>query len=395
MAKTYQDYFDALGFKESSSIPGRVQNYDTENAFGFIGKYQFGEAALFDLGYYGIDKSDGNLFKNDWVGSWSGKDGINSKQDYLNNGSVQETIIYEWHNILWGRIKFLGLEKFEGQILNDHQITISGMLAVSHLLGTGSQSSDVAGLKGYLLSGAVFSSTDANGTTANEYMTLFESFQTPFAADHSKAEIISGGAGADTLTGFGGDDTLIGKESTDAAIYLNISAEYDTKKNIDGAWTIKQRNSGSDGTDILINIERIKFSDSSLALDLDGNAGITAKILGAVFGQESVSNKTYVGIGLSLLDGGMSYEALMQLAINAALGADAANYTAVVDLLYENVAGFAPPSADETYFVGLLDSGAYTVASIGIMAADTALNQANVDLVGLSQTGLEYLFVSV
>jgi hypothetical protein len=395
VAKTYQDYFDALGFKESSSIPGRVQNYDTENAFGFIGKYQFGEAALFDLGYYGIDKSDGNLFKNDWVGSWSGKDGINSKQDYLNNGSVQETIIYEWHNILWGRIKFLGLEKFEGQILNDHQITISGMLAVSHLLGTGSQSSDVAGLKGYLLSGAVFSSTDANGTTANEYMTLFESFQTPFAADHSKAEIISGGAGADTLTGFGGDDTLIGKESADAAIYLNNSAEYDTKKNIDGAWTIKQKNSGSDGTDILINIERIKFSDISLALDLDGNAGITAKILGAVFGQESVSNKTYVGIGLSLLDGGMSYEALMQLAINAALGADAANYTAVVDLLYKNVVGFAPSTADETYFVGLLDSGAYTVASIGIMAADTALNQANVDLVGLSHTGLEYLFVSV
>lgn len=395
MAKTYQDYFDVLGFKESSSIPGGVQNYDTENAFGFIGKYQFGEAALFDLGYYGIDKSDGNLFKNDWVGNWSGKDGINSKQDYLNNGSVQETIIYEWHDVLWGRIKFLGLDKYEGQILNDHPITISGMLAVSHLLGTGSQSSDVAGLKGYLQSGAVFSSTDGDGTTANEYMTLFEGFHTPFAADHSKAEIISGGAGADVLTGFEGDDTLIGKEGTDAAIYLNNSAEYETKKNIDGAWTIKQNNRGSDGTDTLINIERIKFSDFSLALDLDGNAGITAKILGAVFGQESVSNKTYVGIGLNLLDGGMSYEALMQLAINAALGANAANYTAVVDLLYENVVGFPPSTADETYFVELLDSGAYTVASIGVMAADTALNQANIDLVGLSQTGLEYLSVSV
>ena len=395
MAKTYQDYFDVLGFKESSSIPGGVQNYDTENAFGFIGKYQFGEAALFDLGYYGIDKSDGNLFKNDWVGNWSGKDGINSKQDYLNNGSVQETIIYEWHDVLWGRIKFLGLDKYEGQILNDHPITISGMLAVSHLLGTGSQSSDVAGLKGYLQSGAVFSSEDGNGTTANEYIALFEGFQTPFVADHSKAEIISGGAGADVLTGFGGDDTLIGKEGTDAAIYLNNSAEYETKKNIDGAWTIKQNNRGSDGTDTLINIERIKFSDFSLALDLDGNAGITAKILGAVFGQESVSNKTYVGIGLNLLDGGMSYEALMQLAINAALGANAANYTAVVDLLYENVVGFPPSTADETYFVELLDSGAYTVASIGVMAADTALNQANIDLVGLSQTGLEYLSVSV
>jgi len=395
VAKTYQDYFDALGFKESSSIPGGVPNYDTENAFGFIGKYQFGEAALFDLGYYGVVKSDSNLFKNDWVGNWTGKDGINSKQDYFTNGSVQETIIYDWHDVLWGRIKFLGLDKYEGQILNGHQITISGMLAASHLLVTGSQSSDIAGLKGYLLSGAVVSSIDESGTTANEYITLFEDFQTPFAVDHSKAEIRSGGTGADIFTGFGGDDTLIGKEDTDAAKYLNNSAEYDIKKNIDGAWTIKQKNSGLDGADVLINIERIKFSDISLALDLDGNAGITAKILGAVFGQESVLNKTYAGIGLSLLDGGMSYEALMQLAINAALGANAAKYTAVVDLLYENVVGFTPSTADETYFVGLLDSGAYSVSSIGIMAADTAINQANVGLVGLSQTGLEYLFVSI
>ena len=54
MTKTYQDYFDALGFKESSSVSGGAQNYGSENPFGYIGKYQFGEAALFDLGYYGI-----------------------------------------------------------------------------------------------------------------------------------------------------------------------------------------------------------------------------------------------------------------------------------------------------------------------------------------------------
>ena len=107
MVKTYQDYFDALGFKESSSIPGGVQNYDIENRFGFIGKYQFGEAALFDLGYYGLDSSDSNLFKNDWVGNWSGKDGINSKQDYLSNGAVQEIMVRDWHVLLWNRIQFL------------------------------------------------------------------------------------------------------------------------------------------------------------------------------------------------------------------------------------------------------------------------------------------------
>lgn len=391
MTKTYQDYLDMLGFKESSSIPGGVQNYAIENRFGFIGKYQFGEAALFDLGYYGIDNSDSNLFKNDWTGNWSGKDGINNKQDYFRSGAVQESVIRDWHEMLWKRINFLDLDKYAGQILNGSQITISGMLAASHLIGAGSQSSDTAGLKGYLLSGAVFSPEDGNGTTADEFMTVFEGFQTPFFVDHSIAETIEGGIGNDTLTGFGGNDTLIGEEGTDIAIYHSHSSAYDLVKQSDEVWVIQQLNDGQDGRDILAGIERIKFLDTSLAFDLNNNAGITAKILGAVFGPESVSNQTYTGIGLNLLDNGISYEALMQFAINSALGSDATNHAQVVDLLYENVVGVAPSAVEKDFYVALLDSGAHTISSIGIMAAETALNQENVDLVGLSQTGLAYL----
>ncbi len=391
MTKTYQDYFDLLGFKESSSIPGGVQNYDTQNRFGYIGKYQFGEAALFDLGYYGLDNSDRNLFRNDWVGNWSGKNGITSKQDYLQNGAVQEIIVRDWHDLLWGRIKFLGLDKYDGQVLNGNLITISGMLAASHLIGAGSQSSDVAGLKGYLLSGAVFSPADGNGTTANEYMNLFQGFQAPFTVDHSQSHIIEGGAGKDMLTGFGGDDILIGKGDIDTARYLSSAAEYNLEKRPNGTWLVQHKNNGPEGSDTLIEIERIQFSDTSLALDLDGNAGITAMILGAVFGPESLSNKAYAGIGLNLLDHGMHFEALMQLAIDTALGADATNHVAVVNLLYENVVGSPASAADAAYYVGLLDNGTHTVASIGVMAAETTLNQENINLVGLSQTGLEFL----
>lgn len=395
MNKTYQDYFDLLGFRESSSIPGGVQNYDTENAFGFIGKYQFGEAALFDLGYYSIDRSDSNLFRNDWTGNWSGKNGISSKQDFLNNGPAQEKIVRDWHDVLWGRIRFLGLDKYEGQVLNGQQITISGMLAAAHLIGAGSQSSSTAGLKGYLLSGAVFSPEDGNGTTANEYMVQFEGFQTPFAVDHSQSEVIAGGAGNDLLTGWGGDDTLIGDAGVDTAVYANQSADYQLERHAGESWAISAKGNGPDGADTLVDIERLQFSDHSLALDLEGNAGITAKALGAVFGRESLSNKYYAGIGLHFLDDGMSYEALMELAINTALGDKATNHAAVVNLLYENVVGFVPSTADEAYYVELLDKGIHTVASIGIFAAETPLNQENIDFVGLSQTGLAYSLFSV
>ncbi|SER47009.1 hypothetical protein SAMN05421690_102916 [Nitrosomonas sp. Nm51] len=387
---TYQNFVDALGFRESSSIPGGAQHYDAENPFGFIGKYQFGEAALFDLGYYGIDGSDGNLFRNDWTGNWSGKNGINSKQDYFDHGVVQEIIIRDWHEILWRRIQFLELEKFEGQTLNGQLITASGMLAVAHLIGAGSRSSDTAGLKGYLLSGAVLSPEDANGTSANDYMELFASFETPFTIDHGFAERIEGGSGKDYLTGFGGNDTLIGNAAIDTAVYSDQSSNYEINKLANGRWTVNHLADGTDGMDTLIDIERIAFSDSSLALDLDGNAGITAKLLGAVFGQASISNKQLAGTGLRFLDNGVSYETLTQLALDAALGNNATDRNAVVNLLYENVTGFPPSAADEAHFVGLLDSGEHTIASIGILAAETALNQNNIDLIGLSQTGLEF-----
>lgn len=70
----------------------------------------------------------------------------------------------------------------------------------------------------------------------------------------------------------------------------------------------------------LTDISRINFSDYSIATDIGGNAGKTAKILGAVFGKAEVANKSYAGIGLSLLDSGITYESLMQLALDTKLG---------------------------------------------------------------------------
>jgi hypothetical protein len=141
---------------------------------------------------------------------------------------------------------------------------------------------------------------------------------------------------------------------------------------------------------VLHNVERISFQDQALAFDLSGSAGEVAKILGAVFGPSAVANKEYAGIGLYYKDVlGYSYNALMQLAIDARLGAGA-SHGAVVDLLYTNVVGQAPGKADHDTFVTLLDDHTYSVASLGVMAADTGLNTEHIHLTGLVQTGLAY-----
>ena len=196
---------------------------------------------------------------------------------------------------------------------------------------------------------------------------------------------LSGLAGNDTLYGGAGNDELDGGPGRDLAVYG--AARIDSAFTATAAgWTIT---TSLDGTDTLARIERLKFADIRVALDIDGHAGTVARILGAVFGPAEVANEVYAGIGLYFLDGGMTYEGLVQLAIDAQLGVGA-SHQAVVDLLYTNVVGTPPPADEAAGFVALLDTHAFTVAGLGIYAADFPLNLINIDLVGLAQQGLEY-----
>ncbi|QOJ22171.1 MAG: hypothetical protein HRU77_12380 [Gammaproteobacteria bacterium] len=202
-------------------------------------------------------------------------------------------------------------------------------------------------------------------------------------------DTLSGGGGNDSLNGGSGDDILNGQDGIDTAVYAGSRDAFTITRNTDHSYTITD-NTHTEGTDTLNGIERISFSDDHLALDIDGNAGITAKTLGAVFGKDALANKEYAGIGLKLLDGGMSYNDLMELAINTELGTHADD-TAIVNLLYSNVVGTTPSASDLNYYTGLLQNGSYNEASIGILAADSTANANHINLIGLAATGLEFV----
>ena len=138
--------------------------------------------------------------------------------------------------------------------------------------------------------------------------------------------------------------------------------------------------------DYLQYVQRLNFTDESFAFDTSGNAGTVAKVLGAVFGKSSLSNKSYVGIGLSLVDKGMSYSDLAALALNAA---GSTTPDQIVTTLWTNVIGSAPGSADKAPFIQMLASGT-KVGDLAVMAADTSFNTTNINLTGLAQTGIEY-----
>ena len=200
------------------------------------------------------------------------------------------------------------------------------------------------------------------------------------------ADTFVGNGANNSLTGGGGDDTVDGAGGIDTAVFTGARNAYVIAGSGSGR-SVADGTSGRDGTDSLTNIERLKFSDGSLALDLDGNAGKVAKILGAVFGAASIARKDFVGIGLSIIDGGMNYEDLCALAVKAAGKSTNAD---VVELLWSNVVGGSIPADQKANFVGLLDKG-MTIGRLTSIAADTTLNTEKIGLIGLAQTGIEYL----
>ncbi|SDH48919.1 M10 family metallopeptidase [Nitrosomonas sp. Nm132] len=201
--------------------------------------------------------------------------------------------------------------------------------------------------------------------------------------------ILSGSGGHDDLIGREGDDTLSGGTGMDTAVFLGPRAHYAVSKSQGGYTVIDQ--TGADGQDSVAEIERLEFSDIGLALDMEGHAGQVAKFLGAVFGAESVNNKEYVSIGLSLLDNGMSNEALATVALDAA-GARTHNET--VMLLWRNLFGINPAQEQKRPYLQMLDSGEVSAAALTVFAADTPINTDNIHLVGLMQSGIEFALQS-
>ena len=209
---------------------------------------------------------------------------------------------------------------------------------------------------------------------------------------------LNGGNGNDTLIGGPGSDYLDGADGFDRAVYLLSLNNYKVIRNNGGSWNVNFTGATSttpvaerDGNDNMNRIERLVFADQVIALDIDGNAGTVAKVLGAVFGPDFVKNPFFVGIGIEYLDNrGYDYESLLGVAISAILGANPSNRQ-VVDLLFTNVIGVAPSADQAAPYVKMLDDKSYSVTSLAKMAADTPFNTAAVNLTGLATTGLPYL----
>ena len=198
---------------------------------------------------------------------------------------------------------------------------------------------------------------------------------------NSANNVISPGTGNDMVNGAGGFN-IVKMNANRAAYTLFTDAAT--------GHVLMQAVDGASGADELQNIQRIAFSDCAVALDMDTKGAIVAKILGAVFGKESIANREYAGIGMSLMDQGFTAVSLMELALRTKLGTGY-NAASEVQLFFGTLVGRAPSADELKFYTDLVGSGQYTLNSLAWMAANTGLNADNIGLTGLMQTGLDYV----
>lgn len=93
-------------------------------------------------------------------------------------------------------------------------------------------------------------------------------------------EILLGNSSANVLTGNGGNDYLDGGAGSDTASFTGLVSSYSFSFNSAGQLVISDSTANRDGSDTLVNIERLSFSDAtygnSLLVGTSGNNTLTA-----------------------------------------------------------------------------------------------------------------------
>ena len=91
-SQNFEQFLEALGELKSGKPSGDPEQYFVQNEqTNAVGKYQFTEALMQDLGYY----NDDDVLDNLWSGTWTNKNGVSSLDSLMAKFAAQETAIRE------------------------------------------------------------------------------------------------------------------------------------------------------------------------------------------------------------------------------------------------------------------------------------------------------------
>src|SRR5436190_13305282 len=164
-------YFDVIAERESGGVTPTFgltsqARYEIVNTLDYLGKYQMGNAALIEAGFYsGVVSGDGTQVWDDskWT-ALARANGVATRADFLSHPAAQEYAIRAYTDSQWNQLVELGLDRYVGTTKNGLVITAEGLLAGAHLRGAD-------GVYDYLTAGV--DARDEYGTPVSSYLALF------------------------------------------------------------------------------------------------------------------------------------------------------------------------------------------------------------------------------
>ena len=197
----------------------------------------------------------------------------------------------------------------------------------------------------------------------------------------------TGTAGNDVFAMAPGSAAIEGGAGRDTAVYRGVSDNFVLERGVYG-FTVRDIDGSVDN---LINVERIAFDDTMVALDINGAAGQIYRLYQAAF--DRVPDGGGLAFWINRTDQG---DSIMQIANYFSqnkeyidLYANTSN-AQFVTKLYEHVLDRPPEGGGYDFWVGNLNSGATNRDEVLTLFADSPENQAQV--IGSIVNGIEYPF---
>lgn len=199
----------------------------------------------------------------------------------------------------------------------------------------------------------------------------------------SSDAFLAGGPGNDALNGLGGLDT---------AWYAGNRAEF-TVQRIGSTYSVvdTQVANGDEGADTLTSVERLRFSDAIVALDISGNAGQTYRLYQAAFARQpdAVGLKYWI----NQMDAGMVLETVSANFVGSTefknkYGTAPSNEALLLQL-YQNILHRAPDDFGYNWWLGQMNAGNYTRPQVLLEFSESKENQ--VGTIGSIQNGIELI----
>jgi Domain of unknown function (DUF4214) len=306
----------------------------------------------------------------------------------------------------------------EGNLFGDsYRLVVTGNFDVSKPLHTladlkGSISSSTSYKNGFLseiheIDPPLFASLVKLGTFVPEFYLGDDWFEA--SSTNSLSDVITGLSGNDVFIGYGSGENGIPKDyfyagdGIDTSVYRGAFSEYTISFN-EEIWDDRVANGsrvpgicvddlvrGRDGSDALNDVERLQFSNTNLALDIDlwDNAGSAYRLYKAAFDREP--DEVGLGYWIDQLDNGGS----LQLAASGFLISDEfrslygsnPSDTLFLTRLYNNVLDRDPDQGGLNYWISQINNGMSRESAL-INFSESNENVSNV--AALIDNGIQY-----